>query len=294
VTVVALSGDQLSLSLVQGMVASINPCGFVLLPTYLMYFLGVQSADGTQRASMRRALVVSASVSAGFMLVFLVAGSIVHLSTTWIAENAKYATAVIGVALIVLGVAMLFGYRLPITTPRLDAGGRTRTVWSMFVYGIAYAIASISCTIGLFVASVFKSARRDGSLTGVANALAYGAGMALVVVALTVTLAFAKTGLVQFLRSKMQYVEMVAATFVVLSGIYLLVYFWVVDVNNDTNPITSKLEELQSWATGRIDDNWQLVAVVLLAVVAGAVILAMSRREREVPEEEREKTLVGR
>jgi cytochrome c-type biogenesis protein len=280
VTLLALSGDQLSLSLVQGMVASINPCGFVLLPTYLMYFLGVQSSDGSQRASMQRALVVSSSVAAGFMLVFLVAGWIIHLSTTWITENAKYATAVIGVGLIVLGVAMLFGYRLPIATPRLDAGGRTRTVRSMFVYGIAYAIASISCTIGLFIGSVFKSAGRDGSLTGVANALAYGTGMALVVVALTVTLAFAKTGLVQFLRSKMQYVEMLAAAFVVLSGIYLLVYFWVVDVNNNSNPLTSKLEQLQSWATARINDNWQLVALVLLAIVAGAVALAASRRSR--------------
>jgi cytochrome c-type biogenesis protein len=280
VTVVALGTDQLSLSLVQGMVASINPCGFVLLPTYLMYFLGVQATDGTQRASMRRALVVSGSVAAGFMLVFLVAGLIIYSSTTWIIENAKYATAVIGAGLIVLGVAMLFGYRLPISTPKLDAGGRNRTVWSMFVYGVAYAIASISCTIGLFINSVFRSAGRDGGFTGVANALAYGAGMALVVVALTVTLAFAKTGLVQFLRSKMQYVEMIAAVFVVLSGIYLLVYFWVVDVNNDSNPLTSRLEELQSWATGRLNDNWQVVALVLLAVVAGAVAVAMSRRGR--------------
>ena len=47
----------MSLSFIRGMVAAVNPCGFILLPTYLMYFLGMQgAAPGTQRATMRRAL----------------------------------------------------------------------------------------------------------------------------------------------------------------------------------------------------------------------------------------------
>src|SRR5690606_13782420 len=102
--------------------------------------------------------------------------------------------------------------------------------------------------------------------------------MALVVVALTVTLAFAKTGLVWFLRSKMAYFEMVAASLVVLSGIYLLVYFWVVDVNEDTNPVTTSVEEFQNWAMARLSDNWKLVAVVLAAIVLAAVVVAALHR----------------
>ena len=50
--------------------------------------------------------------------------------------------------------------------------------------------------------------------------------MALVVTALTVTLAIANVGFVAVLRSSMQYVEMVAGVFVLLSGCYLLWYFW--------------------------------------------------------------------
>ena len=49
----------------------------------------------------------------------------------------------IGIALEVLGIAMLFGFQLPFTTPKLDVGRRDRSVLSMFVFGIAYAIASI-------------------------------------------------------------------------------------------------------------------------------------------------------
>ena len=60
------SSDRLWLSFGSGLLAAVNPCGFVLLPTYLMYFLGVSGRPGTQRSTVRRALLVSAALSAGF------------------------------------------------------------------------------------------------------------------------------------------------------------------------------------------------------------------------------------
>ena len=104
------------------MVAAVNPCGFVLLPTYLMYFLGLEAARAdSQRASVRRALLVSAAVTAGFMAVFVVVGAISTWFTSWIVEHAKYVTGVVGVALVVLGIAMLFGYKLPLRHARRSA-----------------------------------------------------------------------------------------------------------------------------------------------------------------------------
>jgi cytochrome c biogenesis protein CcdA len=268
------------LSFLRGLVAAVNPCGFILLPTYLMYFLGMQGQHpGSQRASIRRALVVSGAVSAGFLTVFLVAGLISVHFTQWINRNARYATVVIGVALVVLGVAMLFGYRLPISTRQLGAGGRRRTIGSMFVYGIAYAVASIGCTIGLFLATLLGSTRSEGVMSGVANVGAYGAGMALVVTALTITLAVANTGLLRVLRTGMRHVESIAAVFVVLSGLYLVYYFWVVDVNEDRAPITDRVEDFQNWILVRLSDNWQTAAFVLGAIVGGAILYVIVRRD---------------
>lgn len=271
----------MGLSFLRGLVAAVNPCGFILLPTYLMYFLGMQGmAPGTQRATIRRALVVSGSLSAGFMSVFVVAGLIAYHFTSWINQNAKYATAVIAVGLIALGVAMLFGFKLPIATPQIDAGGRTRGLGSMYVFGIAYAVASIGCTIGLFLATLF-SARRDGIASGIANVAAYGAGMALLVTALTVALAVANTGLLRVLRGGMRHVQTIAAVFVVLSGAYLLYYFWIVDVNESIDPITSRVENFQNWVLTRLSDNWQVVAVVLAAIVGTAAAYVWLRRDRD-------------
>ncbi len=277
----------MSLSFIRGMVAAVNPCGFILLPTYLMYFLGMQGAmPGTQRATMRRAVIVSGAVSAGFLSVFLVAGVVSYNFTSWINENAKYATGAIGVALLVLGIAMLFGYKLPFMTPRLDAGGGgggpKQTVSAMFVYGIAYAVASIGCTIGLFIATVFSTSRRDGVVSGVGNMLAYGAGMALLVSALTIALASANTGLLKVLRGSLQYVDRIAAVFVLLSGFYLLWYFYWVDILEEGDPITDWALERQTQATVFLTDHWQVVGLIMVAVVGGAMVYAWSRPNAKI------------
>jgi cytochrome c-type biogenesis protein len=277
----------LSVSFITGMLAAVNPCGFVLLPTYLLYFLGISNTpnpDGTpQRAPIGRALTVSAAVSAGFLVVFLVIGTITRFFTNWIAENAKYLTGGIGLVLVVLGAAMLFGYRLPIAAPKLDAGGRDRTVWSMFVYGIAYAVASIGCTIALFTGVLFGTARREGYLAGVASVVAFGLGMALVVSALTVSLAVANQGLLRWLRSGMRHVETLAGAFVLLAGLYLLWYFWRVDLLGEGDPITDAVGRWQGELQAFLNDHWVTVAAVFGMIVGGAAVATLVRRRRIAP-----------
>lgn len=275
----------MSLSFIRGMVAAVNPCGFILLPTYLMYFLGLQgSAPGTQRATMRKALIVSAAVSIGFLSVFLVAGVVSYNFTNWINENAKYATGAIGVALLVLGVAMLFGYKVPFMTPNISTGDTPqKTVRAMFVFGIAYAVASIGCTIGLFIATVFSTTERDGVVSGVGNMVAYGAGMALLVSALTIALASANTSLLKFLRGSLQYVDRIAAGFVVLSGVYLLWYFYWVDIKEEGDPVTDWALDRQAQATVFLSDHWKVVGIVMAAIVGGAMAYAWSRPTAESP-----------
>lgn len=262
----------MSLSFIRGLVAAVNPCGFILLPTYLMYFLGISGGvPGSQRASIARALKVSAAVSTGFLSVFFVAGAISYNFTQFINENSKYATGVIGVALIGLGGAMLFGYKPPFMTPQIKAGQKDQTVRSMFIYGVAYAVASIGCTIGLFIATVFSTTSRDGYVTGIGNVVAYGAGMALLVSALTVALAFANTGLLKFLRKGLGYIDRIAAAFVVISGLYLLWYFYWVDIKEEGDPITDWAAMRQADATSFLNDNWRTAGIVLASVVVLAI-----------------------
>lgn len=273
----------MGLSFLRGLVAAVNPCAFVLLPTYLMYFLGMEGhRPGDQRATIRRALLVSASVSTGFMFVFVGVGVVSEYATRWIESNAKYATVAIGVGFIALGIAMLAGYRLPISTPKVDPGTPDRTLRAMALYGVAYAVASIGCTLPLFSTVVLRgTVEREGWGTGVAHVVAYGAGMALIVTALTIALAVANTSLLRLLRSGSQYVDRIAAVLVLLSGLYLVYYFWVVDVNENRSTVTDRVERLQQRIQAELVDSWQAVALVLLAVVIAAAVYALGRRHPE-------------
>ena len=277
----------MTLSFLRGLVAAVNPCGFVLLPTYLMYFLGTEAgrasaAMGTQRAGMRRALVVSGALTTGFIGVFIAVGLITYNFTSWIQANAKYATIVIAVGLVSLGVVMLTG-RTPVwLSPRLDIGGRDRSLWSMVLFGVAYAVASLGCTIGLFLPSIF-TVRDDGIITAVGHVAVYAAGMGLVVTALTVSLAVANVGLLRVLRGAMRHVDRVAAGFVIASGVYLAWYFWVVDIRGDIDPVTGAVESVQRNALRVVNDHWQIIAVVLVAVVAAAITAVLLGRGDDAP-----------
>ena len=276
------SSDRLWLSFGAGLLAAVNPCGFVLLPTYLMYFLGVSGRPGTQRSTVRRALLVSAALSAGFMTVFVIVGGISRLFTDWLNQNAKYVALLIGIALVLLGIAMLFGYRLPFSTPKLDTGKRDQTVVSMYVFGLAYAIASIGCTLGPFSATVLGTIDTDGFFQGIIAVLLYGAAMSLLITTLTVTLALAQGGLLKSLRTGMKYVEIASAIVMILSGLYLT-WYWFNDIrdNYDDN-LTGRVLSWQERVAQFLDDNRLVLAIVFTVVVGIALSYTLISRRREV------------
>lgn len=278
---IALDG-RLATSFTAGLLAAINPCGFVLLPTYLVYFLGMENLrPGAERASVLRALKVSIAVSAGFMSIFVVIGAVTKLSTNWLVEKAQWPSLAIGVGLIVLGIAMLFGYRLPFTTPKLDVGERDRSVRSMYVFGVAYAVASIGCTIAPFTGVVLGSFSTTGLATGIAAIALYGIGMALVVTGLTVTLAFANTALLKVLRRGMAWFEQFAGVLLILTGMYLC-WYWYSNLTDGTGgTVVSKATSWNDKLTNFVQDHQTpVVSIGVLAIVA-AVVTALTMQRNE-------------
>jgi cytochrome c biogenesis protein CcdA len=273
-----------------GMLATVNPCGFAMLPAYLSYFLGIEEGQPNSALSTRvlRAVVVSLAVATGFVAVFTVIGAIFNLGAQELLRYFDYVSIVIGVGLAALGVAMLLGYRLPFTTPKLERGGRDRTVWSMFVFGVSYAVASIGCTLPLFASAVLGTFTSTSYVSGMLMVLAYGAGMAFVLTALTVALALARGGMVRWMRQVMPYVDRVAAVLLVIAGTYVAYYgLWVVMSDSGVKDIRGfwLVEKAQAWqaelATWFQDHGVRVFgAVLVLAVVAVAVATLLDRRTR--------------
>lgn len=219
----------LALYLAAGMVATVNPCGFAMLPAYLSYFLGLDDRGTpapSPTTSIWQAFRVGLAVSAGFLAVFAAAGLAVELTSLPVYQHVPWISLGIGLALLALGVAMVAGFEPLVRLPRLNRGGRDRTVRSMFVFGLSYAIASIGCTLPTFLVAVAGTIERETVADGLVVFGVYALGMTLVLLALTVAMALARTSIVRFLRSTRAYVGRVTGGLVALAGAYVAYYGW--------------------------------------------------------------------
>jgi cytochrome c biogenesis protein CcdA len=276
--VIAIEGN-FAYSFILGVMAAVNPCGFVLLPTYLVYYLGTElnRDDESKTTTLRRGLSVGTAVSSGFIGLFLVVGIISRAFTTVISENAKYAALVIGIALVATGIAMLFGWKLPIAQPDISVQ-RKRTTWNMFLFGIVYAIASIGCTIGLLISVILGSVNRHGFVSGVISIVLYGLGMGLLVTSLTVALAFARVGLVSTIKKSFKWFDKVSAVFVVLTGLYLSWYWLGAITDRGTDGITSRVERWQTKVVQFLQDAgvYPLLIVFCLVIATAGLVIRRS------------------
>jgi cytochrome c-type biogenesis protein len=289
----------LALYLTLGMVATVNPCGFAMLPAYLAYFLGIDDREaGVARATVATALRVALAVSAGFLAVFAVAGLAVELTSLPVYENVPWISIVIGLALLALGLAMLGGFQLNVRLPRLDRGGRERTVGSMFVFGVSYAIASIGCTLPLFLSAVSGTINRESVADGLMVFGIYALGMTLVLVGLTMAMALARTSIVRFLRRVQPYIGRVAGGLVALAGAYVAYYGWlelrVARASGGAIPSSGVTDVVTGWSydvSDWIERTGSVKLAVGLGIAIAAVVLAVygrrqgARRSMRQPED---------
>jgi cytochrome c-type biogenesis protein len=267
-------------SFILGVLAAVNPCGFVLLPTYLIFFLGTrEEADLTASERMRRALVVSSGISIGFLAIFFVIGVISRLLTQWVELNAKYASLAIGIVLVIAGARMLTGWTPKFATPQIG-GVQTKTFRATVIYGVAYAVASIGCTIGFLTTAVFGSIALHGFISGVFSILLYGLGMAMLVTALTVSLAFAKTGIVTIIKNRLHIIQRLGAIFVTLTGIYLVLYWYAAISEERSTSFVTRIERWQTSVASFLQQQGAFRLAIVLTLIVIVAIVASRRKVR--------------
>ncbi|TMR11136.1 cytochrome c biogenesis protein CcdA [Nonomuraea turkmeniaca] len=226
-----MTGDlPLALALTAGLVAAFNPCGFALLPAYLTMLIADDRPTGDggvrTRGPLARALLLGAAMTAGFVTVFGVFGLVVTPLAVSVGQYLPWVTILIGVALAGLGLWLLTGRELLIRTPRLATGRPIASFPSLYGYGLSYAVASLSCTIGPFLAVTSASLAAGGILGGLMVFVAYGLGMGLVVAVLSLVVALARSAVVARTRAMLPYVSRISGGLLVLAGLYVAYYGW--------------------------------------------------------------------
>lgn len=277
------------LAFAAGLVAALNPCGFAMLPAYLLLVVrGQQSAERRGLAAVARALAATVGMGLGFFTVFGLFGALTISAAATVQRYLPYGTVTIGVVLALLGIWLLSGRELTALTPRPRG---TRWVpgvrlGSMYGYGVSYAIASLSCTIGPFLAVTAAGLRSRSIATGAFVYLGYVAGLTLVVGVLAIAVAMASSALVDRLRRALPFVYRMGGALMVLVGLYVA-YYGIYELrlfNTGANPEDTVIESvghLQGALAGWVHQHgvapW---LVALFVLVAAAFAAAWRRRAR--------------
>lgn len=259
-----------------GFIAAFNPCGFAMMPAYLSYFLGFDADQKpTQAQSILRGLKVGLTLCAGFMLIFGVVGllGVTVLDQGVLGGWTAWVTFGLGILLGILGLAMLTGFQLKINLPRFQKGGDTRKLTSIFLFGVSYAIVSLACTLPIFFSTVVLAFTSRNFGEGLLFFLAYGAGLSIVILVLTLGMALARNEIVGGMRRLLPHINRISGVFLVLVGAFLAVYGWwevqVLRGEFPNNPLVDLSGELQTSLS-----NWARAARQSRLAVAGLFIMA--------------------
>ncbi|GAA3760137.1 cytochrome c biogenesis CcdA family protein [Salinactinospora qingdaonensis] len=281
-----------AIALVAGMLAVLNPCGFALLPGYLALLVAAEDdADaggvGRRVRSLGRALGTTLAMTGGFVAVFAGFGLVVAPLALSVERYLPWVTVVIGLVLIGVGGWLLSGRDITLLLPKPTPGKPTRSLRWAATYGVSYALASLSCTIGPFLALTASALRSTSALGAVGVFLAYAAGMGLVIAVLTIGAALARDTLAMRLRRSLPVVNRVSGALLVLAGAYVAYYGWfeirVLANGSVDDPVieaaTGVQAELARWLDAA-GPAWVLVALVALVALATVIGVWRGRRRR--------------
>jgi cytochrome c biogenesis protein CcdA len=279
--------ELIGLAFAAGLVAALNPCGFAMLPAYLALVVrGDRSgARGDALTSLGRAVVATAAMALGFVAVFGTFGLLTVAAAATVQRYLPYVTVMIGIVLVAVGIWLLLGRDLGALTRMGHARwAPTARLGSMFGYGLSYAVASLSCTVGPFLAVTGTALRGGSPLGGALVYVAYAAGFTLVVGALAVAAALTSSAVADRMRRIVPYVNRISGALLVVVGLYVSYYgFYEVRLfttdGDPHDPVIAAAGRLQGAIAGWVHQHGAWPWMFALAALSGiALIIAWRAR----------------
>lgn len=275
----------LLLALVAGALSPLNPCGFPLLPAFLSFYVGAEE-ESLPRASNRiaQALVVGLLVTAGFLGVFAIIGLPITYGAGLLADALPWAGLVMGAILMGVGLVALAGRRvaIPLHNPLGIAHGRHGR--AMLLFGAGYGIAALGCTLPAFLALVGVSLGAATVAEATAIFAAYGTGMALSFMTLSLTAALFQQRLARALRRLAPYMNRISGALLTVAGAYLA-YFWARTLFGPSatlasDPLVGPVTMFSARLAAMAADRGLPIVIGIGLVVAMAVAVSIRQRLR--------------
>ncbi len=271
----------LALAFAAGMLSPVNPCGFALLPAWITASLGDADTSALP-VRLSRALRSGAALSLGFAGTLVAAGLIVSAGARALITAAPMLGLVTGLLLLLVGLVTLTGRSLSLKLHLPTGLGKAAgppSAWRMVLFGVGYAVASLSCTFGVLLA-VIGQAQAVASVAGLfAVFAAYASGSAAVLILVAVSTGAAGAALTRKVTALARQGTRITAVVLVVSGAYLA-WYWYPAATGDSAP-AARGGGLATWsaaATAWIQGHSNLIAVAAVVVVVAVAAASFHHR----------------
>ncbi len=274
----------LSLAIVAGVLATFNPCGFALLPAY-MGMIAAANEGRSKSAALIGGLRFASGMTVGFILLFGTFGLVFAPFASAISRYLPIVTIVIGVFIVALGFWLLLGRKVGNGASLIKGWSPGESWFSQVGYGLTFAIVSLSCTFGPFLAVTGASIRSSDFFAIVFTFVAFALGMGAAVSVIAVATALTGSQVSVWLRSKSEVISKVTGSLVILAGFYVAWFGWFewrVNSGEQINdPIIGRVTDAQAWVVNTLSADSPLViglVFLIFAAAATAVVVARGRR----------------
>ncbi len=256
--------------------AAVNPCGFPLLPAYLEFFVE-QSPRRSVVARTGRAISAGAFATLGFVVLFGAFGLAVEAGWSSLTDHAvgaaRYAMVAAGVVMVVVGITWVLNRPIRLRVPVLRPGLGLRRPAALGAFGASYGVASIGCSLPLFVSGVATALAQSDPARGVAALVSYALGMGTVLSTLALAVAVIGPAAGRPLRPFSRVVPVLGGGILVAVGLYVTAT-WLADIVAPTAilPVEGLVTGAQHSISSLISAHTWAVAALLGSVLVGAIM----------------------
>ncbi|MDC0035367.1 hypothetical protein OAJ44_03280 [Chloroflexi bacterium] len=217
-----------------GTVAAFNPCGAAMFPAYVGFHLSKSSDSRSPLFILAKGLLTGITLAIGFVVVFGIFGILMAVGFSFIGSLLPFIGLSVGVFISVTGCWLLITKRsLSIALFNRLSFGSFGGMYQIFLFGIAYALASLSCALPVFLSAlgiVIGTGVSTGTLINVViGSFAYSLGMGLIMMSVTIAVLYFEDATQRLISMLIPYVEIIGKLSMVVAGAYIAIYWLVGD-----------------------------------------------------------------
>jgi len=212
-------------AVVAGLISFFSPCVIPLLPGYLSYATGLSGADlASGDAKRSRMFVGSVLFVLGFSVVFVALGAVSGVVGVWLAVHVRTLNAVLGIVVIVLGLAFIglvpFLQR-DVRVHKVPAVGLVAAPLLGFLFGLGWT-PCVGPTLGV-IATLSANTGTAGRGALLSAFYALGLGLPFIAAGLFYERALTAFG---FVKRHQAWVTRIGGLMLIAVGVLLLTGWW--------------------------------------------------------------------